>query len=206
MQNPPKSQFLVWARALQHSCLRSDGHTKYNCALRAQISTFIYYLQFLQCLIPSYFHIVSEASEPHLPLFFFVHLFLTCVCTFDCLSSSPDTAAFRKSRKHSFRAWWIFSFKLIHFICAFSNSTSVSSVAFALSITIATLFFCSPLILRLFLSPLLIFSEVSSKLIQTSTAIFALSMVLLFPALLLFFLHFSMLLWFTCLFFLALFC
>ena len=36
MQNPPKSHFFVWARALQCSHLRSAGHTKCNCALRAQ--------------------------------------------------------------------------------------------------------------------------------------------------------------------------
>ena len=37
MQNPPKSQFFARARALQYSRLRSAGHTKCNCALRAQI-------------------------------------------------------------------------------------------------------------------------------------------------------------------------
>ena len=36
MQNPPKSQSFVRARALQYSRLRSAGHTKCNCALRAQ--------------------------------------------------------------------------------------------------------------------------------------------------------------------------
>ena len=36
MQNPPKSQLFVRARALQYSRLRSAGHTKCNCALRAQ--------------------------------------------------------------------------------------------------------------------------------------------------------------------------
>ena len=38
MQNPPKSEFFVRARALQYSRLRSAGHTKCNCALRAQIT------------------------------------------------------------------------------------------------------------------------------------------------------------------------
>ena len=38
MQNPPKSQFFVRARALQYSRFRSAGHTKCNCALRAQIN------------------------------------------------------------------------------------------------------------------------------------------------------------------------
>ena len=38
MQNPPKSQLFVRARALQYSRLRSAGHTKCNCALRAQIT------------------------------------------------------------------------------------------------------------------------------------------------------------------------
>ena len=39
MQNPPKSQFVVRARVLQHSRSRSTGHTKCNCALRAQTNT-----------------------------------------------------------------------------------------------------------------------------------------------------------------------
>ena len=39
MQNPPKSQFFVRARALQYSRLRSAGHTKCNFSLRAQIKS-----------------------------------------------------------------------------------------------------------------------------------------------------------------------
>ena len=39
MQNPLKSQFFVRDRAVQHSRLRSAGHTKCDCALRAQKNT-----------------------------------------------------------------------------------------------------------------------------------------------------------------------
>ena len=38
MQNPQKSQFSVWARALKYSRLRSAGHTKCNCALRTKMN------------------------------------------------------------------------------------------------------------------------------------------------------------------------
>ena len=50
MQNPPKSQLFVRARALQYSRLRSAGHTKCNCALRAQkinVNCYFYYYTFI---------------------------------------------------------------------------------------------------------------------------------------------------------------
>ena len=71
MQNPPKSQFFVRARALQHSHLRSAGHTKCDCALRAQTMMNINYNQHdyecngednKQFLCPTIMSVVSQPN------------------------------------------------------------------------------------------------------------------------------------------------